>query len=98
MELSSLGGAKTVPYLVMFAMSNVGGWAGDWLINRRRRSTGFARKAVNTLGFAASAGALMLMPGASGVTYGVGVTTLTLVRPLPHTACMVHAMRGMTAR
>lgn len=49
-ELNSLGGAKTVPYLVMFLMSNVGGWAGDWLILKRRNSTGTARKIVNTLG------------------------------------------------
>ncbi|PNH07465.1 putative anion transporter 7 [Tetrabaena socialis] len=77
-ELSSLGGAKTVPYLVMFAMSNVGGWAGDWLILKRRYSTAAGRKAVNSLGFLSSAAALMLMPGASSVTYGVAVTTLTL--------------------
>ncbi|KAG2483091.1 hypothetical protein HYH03_018029 [Edaphochlamys debaryana] len=79
-ELSSLGGAKTVPYLVMFLMSNVGGWAGDWLILKRRNSTATARKAVNTLGFVSSAIALMLMPGAGshGIAYGVAVTTLTL--------------------
>ncbi|KAG2423950.1 hypothetical protein HXX76_014891 [Chlamydomonas incerta] len=77
-ELNSLGGAKTVPYLVMFLMSNVGGWAGDWLILKRRNSTGTARKMVNTLGFVSSAISLMLMPGAKGVTYGVAVTTLTL--------------------
>ncbi len=79
-ELQSLGSTKTVPYLVMFAMSNVGGWAGDWLILRRRNPTGRARKVVNTLGFISSAVALMLMPGAGsyGVTYGVFVTTLTL--------------------
>ncbi|KXZ44588.1 hypothetical protein GPECTOR_65g206 [Gonium pectorale] len=79
-ELNSLGGAKTVPYLVMFLMSNVGGWAGDWLITRRRSPVGAARKVVNTLGFVSSAAALMLMPGAgaSGVGYGVAVTTLTL--------------------
>ncbi|GLC38691.1 hypothetical protein PLESTB_000590700 [Pleodorina starrii] len=79
-ELNSLGGAKTVPYLVMFLMSNVGGWAGDWLILKRRNSTATARKTVNSLGFIASAVALMLMPGAGsyGVSYGVVVTTLTL--------------------
>lgn len=36
-ELATLGSVmKTLPYLVMFAMSNVGGWAGDWLILRRK--------------------------------------------------------------
>jgi ACS family sodium-dependent inorganic phosphate cotransporter len=61
-------------------MSNVGGWAGDWLILKRRNSTATARKTVNTLGFLSSAAALMLMPGAGqyGVSYGVLVTTLTL--------------------
>ncbi|GIL42012.1 hypothetical protein Vafri_82 [Volvox africanus] len=79
-ELNSLGGAKTIPYLVMFLMSNVGGWSGDWLILKRRNSTATARKTVNTLGFLSSAVALMLMPGAGahGVAYGVVVTTLTL--------------------
>lgn len=77
-ELSSLGSTKTVPYLVMFAMSNAGGWAGDWLITRRKRQVGTARKVVNTIGFLASAGSLMLMPGAGSISYGVFVTTLTL--------------------
>lgn len=49
-ELGSLGPAKTLPYLVMFAMSNAGGWAGDWLILRKRYSVAGGRKAVNTLG------------------------------------------------
>lgn len=77
-DLTALGGAKTVPYLVMFLMSNVGGWAGDWFIHRRHYSTGAGRKAVNTIGFVTSAASLLLMPGAQGVTYGVFVTTLTL--------------------
>lgn len=49
-ELSTLGGFKTLPYLVMFAMSNVGGWAGDYLILRQKYSVGAARKTVNTMG------------------------------------------------
>lgn len=47
--LASAGSAKMLPYLVMFAMSNVGGYAGDWLIGRRY-SVARARKMVNTAG------------------------------------------------
>jgi hypothetical protein len=50
LELSSMGPLKTLPYLVMFMMSNAGGWAGDALILRQHRSVAAARKAVNTLG------------------------------------------------
>jgi hypothetical protein len=50
LELSSMGPLKTLPYLVMFLMSNAGGWAGDALILRQHRSVAAARKAVNTLG------------------------------------------------
>ncbi|KAL6757466.1 major facilitator superfamily domain-containing protein [Haematococcus lacustris] len=77
-ELASLGGMKTLPYLVMFLMSNVGGWSGDWLILKAKRSVGAGRKLVNTLGFVASAVALMLMPAAQGVNMGVAASTLTL--------------------
>lgn len=49
--------------LTMFAASNAGGWAGDWLINQRRSGVAAGRKAVNTAGFWAAAAALMLMPG-----------------------------------
>jgi hypothetical protein len=45
-----MGPAKTLPYLVMFLMSNAGGWAGDALILQQHRSVAAARKAVNSLG------------------------------------------------
>mmetsp|Transcript_13965 Transcript_13965/g.24485 ORF Transcript_13965/g.24485 Transcript_13965/m.24485 type:complete len:437 (+) Transcript_13965:60-1370(+) len=77
-ELSRLGGMKTLPYLVMFLMSNVGGWSGDWLILTLKYSVGSGRKTINTLGFLASAVALMVMPGAKGVVGGVMATTFTL--------------------
>ncbi len=49
-SLASLSSAKTLPYLVMFLTSNLGGWAGDYLIARRVTSTAGGRKAVNTVG------------------------------------------------
>ena len=49
-DLASLGTMKTLPYIVMFLMSNVGGLVGDWLIMQRGMSVGAGRKAVNTIG------------------------------------------------
>ncbi|KAL6781916.1 PHT4B [Auxenochlorella protothecoides x Auxenochlorella symbiontica] len=77
-DLSTMGAAKTLPYLTMFAASNAGGWAGDWLINTRRAGVAAGRKAVNSAGFWAAAAALLLMPGARSVAGGVAVTTLAL--------------------
>ena len=49
-NLADLGPIKTLPYLIMFAMSNVGNACGDWLITSRKWSVAAARKAVNTTG------------------------------------------------
>lgn len=49
-NLANLGGFKTLPYLVMFLTSNLGGWVGDHLIIKKRFSVAAARKSVNTLG------------------------------------------------
>jgi hypothetical protein len=49
-DLNSLGVLKPLPYLVMFAMSNVGGWMGDALILQGKHSVAAARKTVNTIG------------------------------------------------
>ena len=49
-NLATLGAVKTLPYLVMFVMSNAGKMAGDWLITRRKWSVAAGRQAVNTLG------------------------------------------------
>lgn len=63
-DLAHMGTIKALPYLLMFAASNAGGWAGDWVINVRRRSVAAGRKLVNTAGFWSAAVALMLMAGA----------------------------------
>jgi hypothetical protein len=49
-NLADLGAVKTLPYLIMFAMSNVGNACGDWLIGQRKWTVAAARKAVNTTG------------------------------------------------
>jgi len=49
-NLASLSGTKTLPYLVMFLTSNLGGWAGDYLISQRVTSTAGGRKTINTIG------------------------------------------------
>ena len=58
-NLASLSGTKTAPYLVMFLTSNLGGWAGDYLITQRITSTAGGRKAVNTIGTACLARQMM---------------------------------------
>lgn len=49
-NLADLGWIRTAPYLIMFATSNLGAWAGDYFISTRRMTTAGGRKAVNTLG------------------------------------------------
>ena len=49
-DLADLGAVRALPYLAMFATSNAGGWAGDWLAGARGWGVAAARKAVNTAG------------------------------------------------
>lgn len=70
-DLAHMGTVKALPYLLMFAASNAGGWAGDWVINVRRRSVAAGRKLVNTVGFWSAAVALLLMAGARRCCPGV---------------------------
>jgi len=62
-SLAKAGTAKVLPYLVMFATSNLGGWAGDHLIATRRASVAGARKAVNSIGARPHAPPCPLAPG-----------------------------------
>ncbi|KAF6258996.1 major facilitator superfamily domain-containing protein [Scenedesmus sp. NREL 46B-D3] len=77
-DLNSLGVLKPLPYLVMFATSNVGGWLGDALILQNKQSVAAARKIVNTIGMLSATFALMSMPLATGMVSGVLATTLTM--------------------
>jgi MFS transporter, ACS family, solute carrier family 17 (sodium-dependent inorganic phosphate cotransporter), other len=76
-DLHSIGVGKPVPYVVMFAMANLGGWMGDWLI-AAGYAVGTARKAVNSVGFWSTMVLLLLMPAAKSVTQGLLVLTLCL--------------------
>lgn len=49
-DMKDAGAAGTLPYLAMFACSNLGGWAGDHLISQRGYRVAAARKAINTVG------------------------------------------------
>jgi MFS transporter, ACS family, solute carrier family 17 (sodium-dependent inorganic phosphate cotransporter), other len=76
-DLQTIGIGKPLPYLVMFAMSNAGGWGGDGLISAGY-SVGAARKIINTVGFTGAVVNLMAMPSASTVTQGLVILTLCL--------------------
>jgi MFS transporter, ACS family, solute carrier family 17 (sodium-dependent inorganic phosphate cotransporter), other len=76
-DLQHVGFGKPLPYLLMFAMSNVGGWLGDWFI-ARGYSVATGRKFVNTLGFCLAVSLMLLMPGATDVAQGLVVLTLCL--------------------
>ena len=65
-DLQTIGIGKPMPYLVMFVMSNAGGWGGDALI-ASGYAVGVARKIVNTAGFAGAVVTLMVMPSARSV-------------------------------
>jgi ACS family sodium-dependent inorganic phosphate cotransporter len=53
LDLAAMGPLKTLPYLVMFLMSNAGGWLGDALILKHQKTVAVARKLVNSIGKAA---------------------------------------------
>jgi MFS transporter, ACS family, solute carrier family 17 (sodium-dependent inorganic phosphate cotransporter), other len=76
-DLQSIGVGKPIPYIVMFAMSNVGGWMGDWLIHKGYM-VGASRKIVNSIGFWSAVVLLMIMPTAETVVQGLVVLSLCL--------------------
>ena len=76
-KLDSIGIGKPVPYIVMFAMSNAGGWLGDWLIDAGC-SVATARKSVNSAGFWFTVALLLLMPAARTVSQGLVILSLCL--------------------
>jgi len=61
-QLSRVGLTKALPYLCMFCFSNLGGIAGDYLVNQKNVQIRHARVLVNTVGFIATAVAVVCMP------------------------------------
>lgn len=49
-DVADLGSLRTMPYLVMFASSNFGGWLGDALVTRQQYATVLARRTINSIG------------------------------------------------
>jgi MFS transporter, ACS family, solute carrier family 17 (sodium-dependent inorganic phosphate cotransporter), other len=76
-DLQSIGIGKPIPYIVMFAMSNVGGWMGDALIGHGY-SVAASRKAINSIGFWTTVLLLLVMPAARTVTQGLVMLSLCL--------------------
>lgn len=76
-DLQTIGVGKPIPYIVMFATSNAGGWMGDWLI-ARGHAVGAARKVINSAGFWCAMALMLLMPAATNVAQGLAVLTLCL--------------------
>lgn len=56
--------AGTVPYLAMFALCNVGGWASEWLMSASGWSVLAVRKVMNTVGFAVCSASLLAVSSA----------------------------------
>lgn len=75
--LSSLGNVKAMPFLLMFACSNVGGVLGDRMI-LGGISVARTRKTINTVGFVIAAAAQLGLAGAESMKAGIAVVTLTL--------------------
>eukprot|EP00897_Mesotaenium_endlicherianum_P002692 jgi/Mesen1/2450/ME000158S01644 len=77
-SLSNMGFSKMLPYFVMFIFSNVGGVIADHLITKRICSVTYTRKLLNTIGFAAAAVALMVMPHLASVSGAVLCSSVAL--------------------
>jgi len=79
-DLAAMGALpKVAPYVAMFACSNAGGWAGDWLIAQPRGwRVADARKAVNGAGMLSASAALLLMPLCRRPATGVAAGALVL--------------------
>lgn len=77
-SLHNMGFSKMLPYLVMFIFSNVGGVVADHLVTRRIFSVTYTRKLLNTIGFAAAAVALIIMPTLRSSTSAVICSSVAL--------------------
>lgn len=62
LSLEEMGFYKMVPFLNMFAFSNIGGVIADHLISKRILSVTGTRKVLNTIGFVVASLALLALP------------------------------------
>lgn len=77
-QLTGLGYAKALPYLMMFAASNFGGIAGGYLTGTLRISVKWARTIINTFGLGMSAVTIFCMYQAETKAQGLLVVTSSL--------------------
>lgn len=62
LSLQDMGSSKMMPYLNMFAFSNIGGIIADHLITKKILSVTKTRKVLNTIGFLVASFSLMSIP------------------------------------
>merc|ERR1711907_336180 len=77
-QLTGLGLAKALPYLMMFGASNFGGIAGEFLIVTLNFSTKWARTILNTAGLGLSAVTIFCMYKAETKAQGLFIVTASL--------------------
>ena len=77
-QLTGLGLAKSLPYLMMFGASNFGGIAGEYLIVTLNFSTKWARTILNTAGLGLSAVTIFCMYKAETKAQGLFIVTASL--------------------
>ena len=77
-QLTGLGLFKAFPYLAMFAASNFGGFAGEYMVLTLQVSTKWTRTLINTCGLGLSAVTIYLMAEASTKAEGLFLVTTSL--------------------
>ena len=77
LDLKAAGYASLLPWLVMFAMTNVGAQLADGLL-KRGRSVTFVRKLMQAIGFFGAAAALVAIGQVHTVPLAIALMSLTL--------------------
>jgi len=77
LDLKGTGYASLLPWVVMFAMANVGAQLADGLL-RRGRSVTFVRKLMQSVGFFGAAGALLAIGQAHTVPLAIALMCVAL--------------------
>ncbi|XP_024534733.1 probable anion transporter 5 [Selaginella moellendorffii] len=76
--LQHMGASKTMPYVVMFVMSNVGGLVADYFVTRKIMNVAHTRKWINGVGFVVAAAGLGIMPKISSVQSAIVCSSVIL--------------------